>query len=116
VRPYVVPLTPLRQYLAFGDQNNDPLQQQANRACGYASGFRQSMRNFGVTTGGEWSVRATVVSGRAATEGGAQLAINDCSYLLNGVGLGSRYEGTYPSSSRVGSCDSVLDYETCAWS
>jgi len=31
-------------------------------------------------------------------------AMTDCARYLNGRGLGSRYDGTYPGSTRVGSC------------
>ena len=31
-------------------------------------------------------------------------AAHDCAKYLNGRGRGSRYEGTFPGSSRVGSC------------
>ncbi len=31
-------------------------------------------------------------------------AAHDCAKSLNGRGLGSRYDGTFPGSSRVGSC------------
>jgi len=31
-------------------------------------------------------------------------APNDCAKYLNGRGVGSRYDGTYPGSTRVGSC------------
>lgn len=33
-------------------------------------------------------------------------AFTDCAKYLNGRGLGSRYDGTYPGSTRYGSCDS----------
>lgn len=32
-------------------------------------------------------------------------APNDCANNLNGRGVGNRYEGTYPGSSRIGSCE-----------
>lgn len=79
------------------------------------------MRNFGITTGGEWSVRRSLLLAPRSSgiDNDAQLAINDCSFLLNGVGLGIRYEGTYPSagsatSEAVGSCDEWNDAENCA--
>jgi len=31
-------------------------------------------------------------------------APNDCAKYLNGRGVGSRYDGSYPGSTRVGSC------------
>lgn len=54
-----------------------------------------SMDAFGMTAAGEWSN-----------------AINDCGLFVNGVNLGTRYEGTYTGSWPViGSCDPWLDYE-----
>ncbi|KDR85716.1 hypothetical protein GALMADRAFT_51675 [Galerina marginata CBS 339.88] len=34
-------------------------------------------------------------------------AANDCAKYLNGRGAGSRYDGSYPGSTRVGSCDGL---------
>lgn len=34
-------------------------------------------------------------------------APNDCAKYLNGRGVGSRYEGTFPGSTRVGSCQGL---------
>ncbi|CAA7264787.1 unnamed protein product [Cyclocybe aegerita] len=34
-------------------------------------------------------------------------APNDCAKYLNARGVGSRYDGTYPGSTRVGSCDNL---------
>ena len=31
-------------------------------------------------------------------------AANDCAKYLNGRGIGARYDGSYPGSTRVGSC------------
>ncbi|RMD43034.1 hypothetical protein DV735_g2135, partial [Chaetothyriales sp. CBS 134920] len=31
-------------------------------------------------------------------------AFTDCAYALNGLGIGARYDGTYPGSTYVGSC------------
>ena len=31
-------------------------------------------------------------------------AMTDCAAALNGYGIGARYDGTYPGSTRVGSC------------
>ncbi len=53
------------------------------------------MSNFGLTTAGEFSN-----------------AINDCGLYVNGVGLGTRYEGTFAGSgSRIGSCDQWTNYK-----
>jgi hypothetical protein len=54
------------------------------------------MSAFGLTAAGEFSN-----------------AINDCGLYVNGVGLGTRYEGTYPGyTTAVGSCTSWEDYST----
>lgn len=34
-------------------------------------------------------------------------AANDCAKYLNGRGVGSRYDGSYPGSTRVGSCSGL---------
>ena len=53
------------------------------------------MSNFGLTTAGEWSN-----------------AVTDCGLYLNGVNLGTRYEGTYPgSTASVGSCTPWTDWQ-----
>ncbi|KAK3710448.1 glucan exo-1,3-beta-glucosidase [Vermiconidia calcicola] len=41
-------------------------------------------------------------------------AMTDCASALNGYGIGARYDGTYPGSNFVGSCDNVNFIET--WS
>ncbi|TKA33224.1 hypothetical protein B0A50_00777 [Salinomyces thailandicus] len=41
-------------------------------------------------------------------------AMTDCAAALNGYGIGARYDGTYPGSSYVGSCDGIDFIET--WS
>ncbi|KAF2720500.1 glycoside hydrolase family 5 protein [Polychaeton citri CBS 116435] len=41
-------------------------------------------------------------------------AMTDCAAALNGYGIGARYDGTYPNSSYVGSCDNINYIET--WS
>ncbi|KAF8983682.1 glycoside hydrolase superfamily [Cyathus striatus] len=35
----------------------------------------------------------------------------DCARYLNGRGVGARYDGSYPGSTRVGSCDGLTDYK-----
>ena len=34
-------------------------------------------------------------------------AANDCAKYLNGRGIGARYDGSYPGSTRVGSCNGL---------
>jgi len=41
-------------------------------------------------------------------------AMTDCAQYLNGYGVGARYDGTYPDSTKVGSCDGQNDLS--AWS
>ncbi|KAI9648611.1 glucan exo-1,3-beta-glucosidase [Ciborinia camelliae] len=41
-------------------------------------------------------------------------AMTDCAWALNGLGVGSRYDGTYPNSTHVGSCEGKSDITT--WS
>ena len=57
------------------------------------------MGAFGLTTAGEFSN-----------------AINDCGLFVNGVNLGTRYEGNYTGGPwpRIGSCEQWTDYTT--WS
>jgi len=54
-----------------------------------------SMQQFGFSMAGEWSV-----------------AINDCGYWVNGVGLGNRVEGSYPGSTAVGNCSTFDAWES----
>lgn len=85
-------------YLVFGDQGAGDVESYVNAPCtGWAEGFNKSMTDFGLTVGGEWSV-----------------ATNDCGWYLNGVGFGTRYEGTFDGKARIGSCDDWLDWE--GWS
>ncbi|TFK84199.1 glycoside hydrolase family 5 protein [Polyporus arcularius HHB13444] len=59
-------------------------QQHIDAACAYGS----SLSSFDLwTIVGEWTPAAT-----------------DCATYLNGRGVGARYDGSYPGSSRVGSC------------
>ncbi|KAF8329749.1 glycoside hydrolase superfamily [Cantharellus anzutake] len=84
-------------YLCFQALDPSPPSQQAGRPCGaWAGRINQTMQNFGMVNAGEWS-----------------LGYTDCGLFLNGVGLGTRYEGnlsTFPST-RIGSCAPVLDWE-----
>ncbi|KAG8984018.1 hypothetical protein FRB90_005618 [Tulasnella sp. 427] len=65
-------------YMCFTTVDTTPLAQQAKKPCRqWAAETNTSWTNFGVTTAGEWS-----------------LAINDCGRWINGVGAGTRYEGT----------------------
>ncbi|WWC91478.1 uncharacterized protein L201_006424 [Kwoniella dendrophila CBS 6074] len=61
-------------YLAFGDINTAGHADQAKTPCTWGGGTNDSMTNFGLTVGGEWSN-----------------AINDCGLWLNGVGSTPKY-------------------------
>ncbi|KAJ8517303.1 hypothetical protein ONZ45_g5473 [Pleurotus djamor] len=82
-------------YIAFGGQSTSPMSSYARAPCDqWASSFNQSQAQFGVTNAGEWS-----------------LAVTDCGLYLNGVNLGTRYEGTFAGSpGRVGDCADWTDW------
>ena len=84
-------------YLCFGGVDVRPLSQQLERPCtAWAKEQNTSWSNFGVTTSGEWS-----------------LAFNDCGLYLNGVGSGSRWEGTLGGQAASGrSCAEWNDWTT----
>lgn len=87
----------LHPYLAFGGQSADPVSTFVNTPCtAWANNMNDSMSAFGLSAAGEFSN-----------------AINDCGLYVNGVNLGTRFEGTYPGDwARVGSCDTVLDWQS----
>ncbi|EJD05789.1 glycoside hydrolase family 5 protein [Fomitiporia mediterranea MF3/22] len=89
----------LHPYLAFGGQSADPVSSFVQTPCkAWGPNFNTSMSEFGLTAAGEYSN-----------------AITDCGLFVNGVNLGTRYEGTYPgSSTAVGSCDQVINWQS--WS
>jgi|SRR5712672_176254 len=89
----------LHTYLCFTTQSSSPMSARANEPCsGWGSMINSSMDAFGVTAAGEFSC-----------------AINDCGFNVNGVGLGTRYEGTYPGyTTKVGDCSSSDEWEN--WS
>ncbi|KAI7939939.1 hypothetical protein MJO28_013591 [Puccinia striiformis f. sp. tritici] len=91
-------------YFAFDKQSNDSLGYNSYKPCTYwAKGFNQTNTDFGFNFAGEYS-----------------LAVNDCGLWLNNVGVGSRYDGTYPTATSpdtvhfpmIGSCDPWKDYRT----
>lgn len=87
-------------YICFGDQSAAPMSSYKTTPCTTWGGLvNNSMGAFGLTNAGEWSN-----------------AITDCGLFLNGVGLGTRYEGTYPGgpTNAVGSCADVTNWQT--WS
>ncbi|KAI0082781.1 exo-beta-1,3-glucanase [Panus rudis PR-1116 ss-1] len=87
----------IHPYIAFGGQSADGYDARTNTPCdSWAANQNQSMAAFGLTTAGEFSN-----------------AINDCGLYVNGVNLGTRYEGTYTPGSwpRIGDCDKWTDYQ-----
>ncbi|KAG8934183.1 hypothetical protein FRC02_010449 [Tulasnella sp. 418] len=86
-------------YLCFTSVDTRPLEQQLTKPCtAWAKEQNTSWTNFGVTSSGEWS-----------------LAINDCGLYLNGVGSGTRWEGTlegYTGTTGSGGCGTWNDYES----
>jgi aryl-phospho-beta-D-glucosidase BglC (GH1 family) len=85
-------------YFAFAGASADPPSAFLTRPCTtWAPPIVQSMNDFGFTAAGEFS-----------------LAINDCGTYVNGVGLGSRYEGDFSGgkTTPVGSCKEWNDYTT----
>ncbi|KAF9513357.1 glycoside hydrolase family 5 protein [Hydnum rufescens UP504] len=81
-------------YFCFGPPDASPFAQQVNKPCTWGAGFNNSMMDFGVTTAGEWS-----------------LGFNDCGKWINGVGSGSRWEGTFGGSgTAVGNCSAWTEW------
>jgi hypothetical protein len=88
-------------YVCFGGQSSKPISSYANTPCSsWGSAMNDSMSAFGMTAAGEFSN-----------------AVTDCGKWLNGVNLGTRYEGTYNDGGNwpsQGSCDPWINYQT--WS
>lgn len=74
------------------DQVAWPRSRHRNEVCNRIGGYTGADKWVVV---GEWSA-----------------AMTDCAGFLNGYGVGSRYEGTYPGSARVGSCGGINSIET----
>ncbi|KAG9095312.1 hypothetical protein FRC07_011112, partial [Ceratobasidium sp. 392] len=85
-------------YLAFGGVGNDPMDQQILKPCNAWANNVNNTRNTGMgyVAAGEWSN-----------------AINDCGLNVNGVGLGSRYDGTFAgfAGKGAGDCSVWTDYQ-----
>ncbi|KAK7465452.1 hypothetical protein VKT23_005430 [Stygiomarasmius scandens] len=75
-------------YQVFSDAENQMSENQhIQTACGYS----QQLSSFDLELYvGEWSPAKT-----------------DCARYLNGRGIGARYDGSYPGSSFIGSCDGL---------
>lgn len=89
----------LHPYVCFGTQSADGYDTRATEPCtSWGANQNQSMAKNGLTTAGEFSN-----------------AINDCGLWVNGVNLGTRFEGTYDDGGNwpdLGSCDPWTDYAT----
>ncbi|KAF8919326.1 glycoside hydrolase [Mucidula mucida] len=83
-------------YIAFGGQSAAAMSSFATTPCdNWGAGVNGTMADFGFANAGEWSN-----------------AVSDCGLFLNGVGLGTRYEGNYTeATTAVGSCEPLLDWE-----
>ncbi|KAM0748832.1 glycoside hydrolase [Meredithblackwellia eburnea MCA 4105] len=87
------------RYIAFRDPNTDPISELALMPCekwGYQT--NQTLAEFGFVSAGEFSV-----------------AVNDCGRYLNGVGMGFRFDGTFPTKEDptmpgAGTCRDWDDY------
>ncbi|KAK7044363.1 glycoside hydrolase [Favolaschia claudopus] len=86
-------------YLCFGGQSASPITQRQNDPCdAWGATINNTMQNFGFIVAGEFSN-----------------AVTDCGTYVNGVGQGSRYDGTFTLDGhhdRLGSCeDDWLNYK-----
>ncbi|KAG8945354.1 hypothetical protein FRC04_000889 [Tulasnella sp. 424] len=82
-------------YAIFSSVDRSPLADQIDKPCtSWAADMNTSWSNFGVSVAGEFS-----------------LAINDCGLWINGVGAGTRWEGTFDGGDgTVGDCTPWTDY------
>lgn len=81
----------LHQYTCFQDQNQGDLDTLSKLPCQWFAGsYNQTVNNWGAVSNGEFSA-----------------AINDCGLWVNGVGLGSRYDGSFSgyAGKALGTCD-----------
>lgn len=84
-------------YICFDGQSSAPMSSYAQTPCTTWGGtMNTSMNAFGFTAAGEFSN-----------------AVTDCGLYLNGVGLGTRYEGTYTPGTWpvIGSCTPWTDWQ-----
>lgn len=84
-------------YIAFGGQSDSAMSTYATTPCdNWGASFNDTMSSFGLINAGEWSN-----------------AVTDCGLFLNGVNLGTRYEGNFTgsSTSAVGSCTEWTDWQ-----
>lgn len=64
--------------------------QHISTTCGFGSGLQDFNENQLWTIVGEWTPTMT-----------------DCAKYVNGRGIGARYDGSYPGSRRIGSCEGL---------
>ncbi|KAF9012065.1 hypothetical protein BDQ17DRAFT_1420459 [Cyathus striatus] len=95
----------IRTCACFQGQSDAAMSTYATTPCdAWGSLVNTSMANFGLTNAGEWSN-----------------AVTDCGLFLNGVGAGTRYEGTFPGMKRdimnfaLASMDALQDYFFWIW-
>jgi len=84
-------------YLCFNGQSSAPMSSYASKPCTtWGSLVNNSMNDFGLSTAGEFSN-----------------AVTDCGLFLNGVNLGTRYEGTYKPGvwPPMGDCTPWTDWQ-----
>ncbi|KAF9483864.1 exo-beta-1,3-glucanase [Pholiota conissans] len=84
-------------YLCFNDQSSNPMSSYATTPCSaWGAIVNASSASFGLTNAGEFSN-----------------AVTDCGLYLNGVNLGTRYEGTYTQGNypRTGDCTPWTDWQ-----
>lgn len=82
-------------YICFGGQSDSPMSSYHSVPCTtWGAAVNTSMTAFGLTYAGEFSN-----------------AVTDCGLWLNGVDLGTRYEGTYAKNlPTVGDCTQWTDW------
>ena len=88
----------LHPYLCFNGQSADGYDARATEPCtSWGPNQNKSMSAYGLSTAGEFSN-----------------AINDCGLWVNGVNLGTRYEGNYTGGPWpvIGSCEPWTDYQS----
>lgn len=81
----------MHPYLCFQAQSSAPMSSYAKTPCtAWGGAFNTSMAAFGLTAAGEFSN-----------------AVTDCGLWVNGVNLGTRFEGNYTPGTwpRIGSCE-----------
>ncbi|KAI0934247.1 hypothetical protein AcV5_006153 [Taiwanofungus camphoratus] len=89
----------IHQYVCFEGQSSQTYSERLTVPCDtWGAPQNASMSAFGLSVAGEFSN-----------------ALNDCGLWVNGVGDGTRYEGTYQSGGpwpRVGSCTQWTDWQS----